>query len=88
MDEFSEQVAGRLEKIEQMLTRLVEQRSAKEFYTTTEVAELLGKAEYTVREWCRLKRVRAQKAPDGRSWLIPGAELLRIRNSGNRPAEH
>lgn len=43
------------------LTSLVEQKQTKEFYATAEVAELLGRAEFTVREWCRLGRVLAEK---------------------------
>jgi hypothetical protein len=51
--DFSE----RLERIESLLQSLVEQRTVKEWYSTAEVARLLGMAEFTVREWCRLGRV-------------------------------
>jgi predicted transcriptional regulator len=34
-------------------TALVEQRTVKDWYTTAEVARLLGKAEFTVREFGR-----------------------------------
>jgi len=44
----------------------VQQRTVKEWYTTAEAAQLLGKAEFNVREWCRLKRVRAEKKKCGR----------------------
>jgi excisionase family DNA binding protein len=66
---------------------LVSQRTVKELYTTVEVAELIGRSEYTVREWCRKGQVQATKAPNGRSWLIAHAELTRLRNHGPTP-EH
>jgi hypothetical protein len=54
---------------------IVDQRSVKELYTTAEVAEILRRAEYTVREWCRKGQVHAKKASNGRSWLITHTEL-------------
>src|SRR5262249_54771679 len=35
---------------------LINQRRVQEFYSPGEAAALLGKAEFTVREWCRLGR--------------------------------
>ncbi len=65
---------------------LVSQRTVKEWYTTEEAAELLGRAEFTVREWCRQGRVRAEKKGSGRGkyqgWVISHAELLRIQREG------
>lgn len=43
-------LTARLNRIEQALDVLVQQRSVKEWYSTAEVAKLLGKAEFTVRE--------------------------------------
>jgi DNA-directed RNA polymerase specialized sigma24 family protein len=81
-------LAERLDKIEAALNRLVEQR-AKEWYTTAEAAQILGRAEFTVREWCRLGRVRAGKRKCGRGqsqeWVIAHAELERIKNEGLLP---
>lgn len=61
----------------------------KEFYTTAEVARILNRRPFTVREWCRLKRVRAVRAATGRGtdpeWRISHAELQRIRNEGLLP---
>ncbi len=51
----------RLEKIESMLAVLVDRQTIKDWYTTEEFARLAGKAEFTVREWCRFGRVRAEK---------------------------
>jgi hypothetical protein len=47
------------------------------------------KAEITVREWCRLGRVHAEKKGSGRgryqSWVISHEELLRIQKEGLLP---
>ena len=76
-------------KIESLLAALVAQRTIKEWYTTAEVAAILGKAEFTVREWCRLGRVRAAKRQCGRGqageWNICHDELTRVRNEGLLP---
>lgn len=79
----------RLSRIEAMLLILVERQTIKDFYTTEEFARLTGKAEFTVREWCRLGRVHASKRMSGRgayaSWVIPHAELLRFQREGLLP---
>ena len=80
-------IALRLDRIESLLTTLVQTGREKEWYTTSEVADLTGRAEFTVREWCRLGRVTAQKAVNGqkRQWRIGHEELQRILNHGPRP---
>ena len=79
----------RLDRIEQTLQQLVQQRTIKDWYTTAEVAKVLGKAEFTVREWCRLGRVRAEKKKCGRGasseWIVSHEELTRVRNEGLLP---
>jgi Helix-turn-helix domain len=71
---------------------LLSQRTVKDFYTTAEVATLLGKAEFTVREWCRNGRVRAQKQGSGRgkhqAWVIAHGELQRLQREGLLPVQH
>jgi len=83
------EVLERLEKVETLLTDLVQQHTAKEWYTTAEVAKSLGKSEFTVREWARLGRVRAEKRRSGRgaipAWVISHAELLRYQREGLLP---
>ena len=59
-------IEERLERIEEFLRLLVKQKTVKAYYTTAEVAEILGRAEWTVREWCRTGRVNAEKRPCGR----------------------
>jgi len=84
-----EEVIERLARIERALADLVRERSEKEWYTTAEAAVLLGKAEFTVREYCRLGRVHATKRQCGRGasleWIIAHSELERIRNEGLLP---
>ena len=88
MDQI-EILAGRLERIEAALQILVERQTIKDWYTTEELAKILGKAEFTVREWCRLGRVNAEKRECGRGtsreWIISHQELNRIRNDGLLP---
>ena len=72
---------------------LVERRDRAEpkianqrWFTPTEAAELLGKRPYTVREWCRLRRINARKRPTGRGeaeeWEISADEIDRYKNHG------
>lgn len=83
------EVNRRLQRIEEVLSSLVNQQAIKEWYTTAEVAELLEKAEFTVREWCRLGRIHADKRCCGRGssqeWMIAYQEVQRIRNEGLLP---
>ena len=82
-------VLARLERIEQTLTALVQQRAIKEWYGTDEVASLLGKDPFTVREWARHGRIHAEKRRSGRgrylAWVISREELLRIQREGLLP---
>jgi hypothetical protein len=87
--EWLEQVLQRLDRVEATLAELVRQRTRKDWYTTEEVAAVLGKAEFTVREWCRHRRVRAEKKGSGRgkfrAWVISHDELQRIQHKGLLP---
>lgn len=80
----------RLTRIEAMLAALLEVRQAAEWYSTARFAQLVGKAEFTVREWCRRGRIHAQKKNSGRgahaSWAISDEELRRFQREGLRPA--
>ena len=83
----------RIEELEQTIAELrdllLNQKTVKESYDTKEVAKILGRKPYTVREWCRLKRVNAFKAMCGRGceeeWRITHDELVRIQNEGLLP---
>ena len=84
-----DEITRRLERIESLLEELISHPKSKEFYSTAEVAELLDRAEWTVREWCRLGRVHAEKRQCGRGpageWMISHEELERIRSEGLLP---
>jgi hypothetical protein len=68
---------------------VVGQRTIKDWYAPEEVAEILGKQPYTVREWCRYQRINARKRPtgrgDAREWEISHEELERIKSHGLLP---
>lgn len=84
-----EAVLERLGRIEEALGTLLREKTVKDRYSTSEVAKLLGKSDYTVREWCRQGRVAASKKAHTRGahaeWLVDHAELTRLRNEGLRP---
>jgi len=78
-----------LERIEAKLAVLIERQTVKDWYCTSEIAEILGKSEFTVREWCRLGRLKAEKRMSGRgaypAWVISHAELQRYQREGLLP---
>jgi len=79
----------RLERLEGMLSSLVEQQTVRDWYTTEQAAQMLGKAEFTVRQWCRLGRIVARKKESGRgkhtAWAISREELHRYQREGLLP---
>ena len=79
------EIVGRLERIEEALYALLHQKATKDWYTTAEVGEIVGKSDYTVREYCRKGQIKAEKAPNGRGWLVSHVELERLRNYGPLP---
>ena len=91
MHDLSEEreIIERLERIETAVTALTEQRLVQKWYDTATAAKILGKAPYSVREWCRLGRVRAEKRACGRGgskeWMISHEELMRIKAEGLLP---
>jgi predicted site-specific integrase-resolvase len=84
-------VEERLEKIEELLSVLVERQTVRDWYTTAQFARLVGKAEFTVREWCRLGRLKAEKRMSGRgaypAWVISHTEMLRHQREGLLPCQ-
>jgi hypothetical protein len=91
MVDEEENLLHRLTQIEKALSLLAQQRLVKDFYTTSEIAELLNKSAFTVREWCRHGRIVALKRACGRGrtceWIVSNAELLRIKNHGLLPLD-
>jgi hypothetical protein len=84
-----DQILHRLDRMEELIQKALSKQREKEWYTPAEVAELLGKAEWTVRAWCRDQRVNAEKRNGGRGraleWIISHEEVERIRNHGLLP---
>ena len=82
-------VEEKLDRIEAMLSMLVDRQTVKDFYEVEEFARLVGKSCFTCREWCRLGRIRADKKLSGRGayarWVVPHAELLRYQKEGLIP---
>ncbi len=89
-EEILERLDDRLARIESQLSEPQSPSKEKEWYSIAEVAEILGKATFTVREWARLGRVNAIKRPSGRSraseWMIAHTEIKRIQNKGLLPS--
>jgi hypothetical protein len=79
----------RLEKIELLLVSLIERERIREFYSVEEFSRIVGRAEFTCREWCRHGRISAKKKESGRgayaSWAISHTELLRFQKEGLLP---
>jgi hypothetical protein len=82
-------MCDQLSQLQATVELLVQQRTIKDWYGTDEVAMILGKAEFTVREWCRNGRVHAEKKGSGRgkyqSWVVSHQELQRIQKEGLLP---
>jgi hypothetical protein len=82
-------VLERLEKIEATLTLLAQKQTVKDWYATDEIARIVGKAEFTVREWCRMGRMHAEKRMSGRgafpAWVVSHQEVLRYQREGLLP---
>ena len=76
----------RLTKIEAMLAMLVGRQQVRDWYSVEEFARIVGRAEFTCREWCRGGRISARKKHSGRgahtSWAISHEELQRYRREG------
>lgn len=88
-DRFESELSSLHAKLDRVLELVEDRRVVKEFYSTQEVARILGRDMFTVREWARLRRIHAVKRETGRgssaAWAIPHEELERIRNHGLLP---
>ena len=92
-DQSESELETRISGMESMLSEIHEmlanRQVEKDWYTVREVAEILERSEFTVREWCRLGRVFAEKRACGRGhskeWIVSSAELHRIQNEGLLP---
>ncbi len=86
---MEQEIRAQLERIERLVTSLVDQQQVWEWYSTAELARAVDRSEFTVREWCRLDRINAQKRGSGRGafqdWAISHAELRRYQQEGLLP---
>lgn len=80
-------MADRLAALEERLKAIQVGQVEKEWYSTEEVAALMSRAPWTVREWCRHGRIKAVKRPGTDRWVISRAELDRLMNHGLLPAK-
>jgi hypothetical protein len=76
-----EGLSNQLESVQDAISKL---GVAKEWYSTSEVAEMKGVTRYTVQErWCNKGRIECEKDPNNiREWRIPGHEFERLRRGG------
>jgi len=80
-------VADRLAALERTVAEVRQivtgQHTEKAWYTTGELAEMLGRSQFTIQErWCNDGRIECEKDPDTGKWRIPGHEVERLRLGG------
>jgi hypothetical protein len=81
----------RLANIEFLLNQLLVRETVKAHYSVEEFSTLVGKAEFTVRQWCNLGRINAEKSmtQSGSTtrWVISRAEYERYSREGLMPLQ-
>jgi hypothetical protein len=79
----------RLGNIERLLEQLVTKTMVKSWYPVEEFALLVGRSSFTCREWCRLRRIKAEKTMtqtgSATMWSISHDEYLRYQREGLLP---
>ena len=82
-------VEERLEELRSMVLLLIERQTVKDFYEIEEFAKLVGKSCFSCREWCRNRRIHANKKLSGRGgstrWVVSHEEYLRYQKEGLLP---
>jgi len=58
--------------------------ATKKFYSTTEMAKIVGREESTIRRKCESGEIRAEKI--GGVWIIPASSVKRYRHAKPGPA--
>lgn len=77
-----DRLADRIESLEKRIEAVVVGRLDKEWYTTEEVAVLMDRAPWTVRQWCLQGRIRAKKRSGTDRWVVSRDEVERLMNEG------
>jgi hypothetical protein len=89
-------LAGMTEELRQLRTEVSALRTPptapptpRTYYSVEEVANMVERSAYAVREWCRLGRVnaikRAERRGAGMLWSISAEEVARYKNAGLLP---
>ncbi len=78
-----------LARLEQRIESLLQRNVSKAYYTVDEFASLVGRRPFTVRQWCNLGRIYAERSmthtgPSQR-WAISHEEYLRFQRHGLFP---
>ncbi len=82
LSSLEERVAAMADQLEEM-KGTSHARSIKDWYTTAELAAMMGVTGHTVRErWCNQGRIECAKDPATGKWRIPGREFERLRRGG------
>ncbi|MCC6492188.1 MAG: helix-turn-helix domain-containing protein [Pirellulales bacterium] len=72
-----------------MLEELCARHRAKNFYTVNDFAAIVGRSEFTVRQWANLGRIKAVKTNTRTgahtTWVISHEELERFQREGLLP---
>ncbi len=80
-----------LSALSSMVRQLLDRAIVKSHYSVEEFSGLVGKAEYTVRQWCNLGRINAEKSmtQSGSTtrWVISRAEYERYSREGLMPLQ-
>jgi hypothetical protein len=78
-----------LDELKSLVAILVSRSGIKTYLSVAEVAHLVGKAPYTVRQWCRLGRLNAEKQLCRRgkhaAYVVSMTELQRYEKEGLLP---
>jgi excisionase family DNA binding protein len=82
-----EPILAAFRRIEERLDGLERTSAPPSHLTVEEFARRVGRAPFTVRQWCNHRRIRADRSRNGRQWRIPADELARYRREGLMPAD-
>ena len=80
-------VADLAVQVEELSSNVSEINRIKDWYSTAEVAEMMGVTRHTVQErWCNQGKVACEKDRRTGKWRIPGLEYERLRRGGRLEA--
>jgi hypothetical protein len=84
---LARRILRRLMALERQVRRLADGQT-REHFTVAEAAAYLGRAEWTVRQWCNVGRCQATKRHcrgGKREWVLTAAEVERLKAEGPLP---